>query len=78
MSTPAVLGTIHVGTKYGPVCHCRYPRKPPIDVCIGALPLLRGALARSTMQADTPILTWRCRDCKGVVTITAADLHLAA
>lgn len=78
MSGPVVMGTIKVGTRHGPICHCRYPRTPPIDVCMGALPLLRAAFARSTERADMPVLTWRCRDCKAVVTISMQDLHIAA
>lgn len=79
MSVPVVLETIPVGTKDGPRCQCwRAPRKAPIDVYVAALPMFRAAFQSSTMQPDSPVLVWRCRECRGLVTITARDLHLAA
>lgn len=69
---------MRVGSREGPFCDCWRKRPVPIDVVVETLPALQRTFAKSTMGPDAPILTWRCRECKATVVLTARDLHLAA
>lgn len=51
-------------------------RRLPIRVSPGGLAALHRALASSGVDPNAEVLTFRCGDCRTVVSITARDLYL--
>jgi hypothetical protein len=59
------------------VGRCKCPNRSeilPLRVVEGPAQLLR----ECGLLPDTVVATWRCGICKGVVELTARDLHIAA
>lgn len=57
-------------------CGCATARRVPIRLASDGLSLLRQHV-RGQLPGDLPIMTYKCRHCKQVATLTAADLYLA-
>ncbi|HSM36499.1 MAG TPA: hypothetical protein VK837_08910 [Longimicrobiales bacterium] len=55
-------------------CGCGSARRLPLRVLPEAVSALAGA-AGEDLRPDTPLMTYRCRVCKEVVVLRAADLH---
>jgi hypothetical protein len=74
--------TRHTPAKHGvtralPVratCGCGSARPLPLRVLPEALSVLVGS-GGEELRPDTPLMTYRCRVCKEVVVLRAADLH---
>lgn len=55
-------------------CGCGSARRLPLRVLPEAVSVLSGA-GVDDLRPDTPLMTYRCRLCKEVVVLRAADLH---
>jgi hypothetical protein len=56
-------------------CACASARRVPLRLSSDGLALLRQHLL-GKLPGDLPIMTYFCRHCKQVATLTAADLYL--
>lgn len=56
-------------------CGCAGPRALPLRFVADTLTELRKKVG-TTLEPDTPVLTYRCRTCKQIIALTARDLFL--
>jgi hypothetical protein len=57
-------------------CGCRTPQTLPVWLVSDPLAFLRQTLS-GALAPDAPVMTYRCRHCKQITVITAADIYLS-
>jgi hypothetical protein len=57
-------------------CGCRASRTLPVWLVSDTLVFLRRSL-NGALAPEMPVMTYRCRHCKEIVTLTASDVYLS-